>query len=116
MRTLTTALALALAATVSAQNPNPLRVNQVGYAPEGSKTAAIEECAWAKSYTLSDEATGRRVWRGKALRTAESPWSGKKRAIIDFSSVTQPGTYVLRGGDYTQRVVIIGWLDALEKQ
>lgn len=113
MRTKLSLMAFALAATAWAQNPNPLRVNQVGYAPADSKTAAVELGADSntaatpyKTFTLTDEATGKRVWKGKAVRTAVSPWSGKTRAIIDFSSVTKPGTYVLKGGDATQRVVI----------
>lgn len=89
-----------------AQNPNPIRVNQVGYGCNDSKTAAIEETGWARQYTLTNDATGKRVWKGSAVRTAESPWSGKKRAIIDFSTVTTPGTYTLSNGNDRQMIVI----------
>lgn len=106
MKAKLTPILLACASVAMAQNPNPIRVNQVGYLPADSKTAAIEEVGWAKRYTLIDDATGKKVWKGKAVRTAESEWSGKKRAIVDFSTVTVPGTYTLTNGKDQQKVVI----------
>lgn len=96
---------LTLATMATAQNPNPIKVNQVGYGLTDSKTAAIEEAGWAKTYTLTNE-KGKRVWKGAAVRTAESPWSKKKRAIVDFSEVTMPGTYTLSNGKDRQTVII----------
>ncbi len=96
---------LTLATMATAQNPNPIKVNQVGYGLTDSKTAAIEEAGWAKTYTLTNE-KGKRVWKGTAVRTAESPWSKKKRAIVDFSEVTMPGTYTLSNGKDRQTVII----------
>lgn len=113
-RNLTTLL-LAIATTAIAQNPNPIRVNQVGYAPNDSKTAAVEENGWAKQYTLRNE-KGKTVWKGTAVRTSESPWSKKKRAIIDFSSVTKPGIYTLTNGKDKQQVIVAEHpLNALSK-
>ena len=106
MKTNLTTLLLAMATSALAQNPNPIRVNQVGYGVNDTKTAAIEESGWAKQYTLTDSKSGKRVWKGKAVRTSESPWSKKKRAIIDFSSVTKPGVYTLTAGKENQQVVI----------
>lgn len=91
--------------TVAAQNPNPLRVNQVGYYPTQEKIATVEKEGVASNYTLTDE-NGKKVWTGKAVRTATSPWSGKERTIIDFSSVTTPGTYTLSNGKEKQQVII----------
>lgn len=105
MKALITSLLFASALTAAAQNPNPIRVNQVGYLPHAAKTAAVEQSAWSKKYTLTD-ANGRCVWKGKVLRTAASPWSGKERAIIDFSSVTAPGTYTLSNGKEEQQIII----------
>lgn len=96
---------LAIASTAVAQNPNPIKVNQVGYATNDNKTASIEESGWAKNYTITNE-KGKRVWKGTAVRTSESPWSKKKRAIIDFSSVTTPGTYTLSNGKDKQQIII----------
>lgn len=95
-----------ISAAAFAQNPNPFRVNQVGYAPADSKTAAIETSGWAKRYVIKDATTGKIVWKGKAIRTARSPWSGKERAIIDFSALTKPGTYVISNGTDTQQIVV----------
>lgn len=89
-----------------AQNPNPIRVNQVGYAPGDNKTAAIESAGWAKKYTLKDAATGKTLWKSKAIRTSTSPWSGKERAIIDFSSVSTPGNYILSNGVDNQQIIV----------
>lgn len=101
-----TLLALGLAAvSANGQNPNPIRVNQVGYAPADSKTAVIEEAGWAKQYTMTDE-KGKRVWKGKSLRQTESPWSKKKRVVIDFSQVRTPGVYTLSNGKDKQTVII----------
>lgn len=106
MKTKFTTLMFVIATSALAQNPNPIRVNQVGYGSHDSKTVAIEEAGWVKQYTLKSEASGKTVWKGKALRTATSPWSGKQRAIVDFSAVTTPGTYILSNGKATQRIII----------
>lgn len=82
-----------------------IRVNQVGYYPGAEKTAVIEAEAQAKKYTLTNS-KGKVVWEGTALRQAASPWSGKVRTIVDFSSVTEPGEYLLHAGDYAQPVEI----------
>lgn len=94
-----------VALTASAQVNNPIKVNQVGFYPNQEKTASIEEAGWSKQYTLTNE-KGKTVWKGKAVRTAEKEWSGKKRQIIDFSTVTTPGTYTLSNGKDKQKVVI----------
>ena len=99
-------MTMAMPSMIWAQNPNPIRVNQVGYAPQDSKTAVVEQDGWAKKYTLVNEASGKRVWKGKAVRTTTSPWSGKERVVLDFSSVATPGTYLLSNGRDVQRVVI----------
>lgn len=91
---------------VMAQNPNPIRVNQVGYGLADSKTAAVESAGWTKRYTITDTTTGKTVWKGKACRTATSPWSGKQRAILDFSAITAAGTYVISNGATTQQIKV----------
>lgn len=91
---------------VSAQEPNPIKVNQVGYYPAGQKTASVEESGWAGEYTLTEPSTGKLVWRGRAVRTAVSPWSDKRREIIDFSEVSQSGTFVLSNGKDCQIITI----------
>lgn len=83
-----------------------IRVNQVGYYPNQQKIAVIEDSTLvADQYSLTD-ANGKTVWKGTAFNEAVSPWSGKVRRAIDFSTVTEPGTYTLHAGPYTQQVII----------
>jgi len=105
MKTLSTLLLSAFATVAMAQNPNPIRVNQVGFYPNEEKTATIEPEGVAKKYVLKDE-NGKTVWSGKALRTATSPMSGKVREVIDFSEVKTPGHYTLVAGKQVQDVYI----------
>lgn len=106
MKRLSTILVSGIAMVAMAQNPNPIRVNQVGYFPNAEKTAVIEADGWSKEYTIRNFKSGRKIWKGKAVRIATSPWSGKERAIIDFSKLTYPGTYILTNGKYNQLIHI----------
>ena len=83
----------------------PIAVNQVGYYPQCEKVAVIESDGITDSYKLTDQ-SGKTVWEGKAVRQSTSPWSGKLRDIVDFSTVTTPGTYTLHAGPYQQQVII----------
>ena len=73
-----------------------IRLNQVGMYPTQEKTAVVEGSGG--SVTIVDNATGRKVATGRVLRRAVSPWSKKRRAVVDFSSLKQPGSYTLRCG------------------
>lgn len=106
MKKTLTLVFLAMSAAALAQNPNPIRVNQVGYAPADSKTASVEEAGWAKQYTIKDATTGKTVWKGKAVRTTKSPWSGKERAIIDFSVLNKSGKYIISNGKDSQEIIV----------
>lgn len=83
----------------------PIAVNQVGYYPQCEKVAVIESDGITDSYKLTDQ-SGKTVWEGKSVRQSTSPWSGKQRDIVDFSTVTTPGTYTLHAGPYQQQVII----------
>lgn len=95
-------IASLLSATASAQT---IKVNQVGYYPSEEKTAVIEPANKAKSFSLKD-AKGKTVWSGKAVRTSVSPFTQKKRQVVNFSKVTKPGTYTFVAGKEKQKVVI----------
>ena len=82
-----------------------LKVNQVGYHTEGQKIAVAEQGIKSKTFTLKDS-KGRTVWKGKAVRSAVSPFSDKTRQIIDFSKVSKAGTYTLSAGKHKQQVII----------
>ncbi len=89
----------------AAPEGQPIAVNQVGYYPQAEKVAVIEKEGQSENYKLTD-LSGKTVWEGKAVRQSTSPWSGKVRDIVDFSAVTEPGTYTLHAGPYTQQVII----------
>ena len=74
-----------------------IRINQVGFAPEQEKTATIDVCtADAAPYSVSIVSeTGDTVWTGLASTTMLNPISSKSRQIVDFSTITTPGTYTL---------------------
>ena len=74
-----------------------IRLNQVGMYPNQEKIAVIE--GTAKSVTIKDAATGRKAnVKARVLRTTTSAWSGKRRTVVDFSSLTKPGTYTITSG------------------
>ena len=75
-----------------------IRVNQVGMYPNQEKTAVIEGVVSAGKVKITDASTGKSVAKAKVLRIATSPWSKKKRTVIDFSSLKQPGKYFITCG------------------
>lgn len=99
-------LLFAFAPVAKAQNPNLIRINQVGYYPNAPKVAVVEQRGFAKKYTLRDAKTNKTVWQGKAVEQTVSPWSGKRRSTIDFSTVTTAGEYILSNGKQQQKIVI----------
>ena len=90
---------------VASYGQSALKVNQVGYHAEGQKIAVAEPEVKSKTFTLKDS-KGRTVWKGKAVRTAVSPFSDKTRQVVDFSKVSKPGTYTLSAGKHKQQVII----------
>lgn len=90
---------------VASYGQSALKVNQVGYHAEGQKVAVADSEVKSKTFTLKDR-KGRTVWKGKAVRTAVSPFSDKTRQVVDFSKVSKPGTYTLSAGKHKQQVII----------
>lgn len=90
---LTFAIAALTAITLTAQSES-IRINQVAFYPQQSKIAVIEGSK-AKKMTIKNTADGKRVGKAKALRTNTSPWSNKKRTIVEITGITTPGTYEL---------------------
>ena len=74
---------------------NPIRINQVGFAPHQEKTATIDVDALdAKpSEVVILNAAGDTVWTGVASATMVNPVSGKFRQIVDFSELIAVGNY-----------------------
>ena len=74
-----------------------IRLNQDGFAPNQEKTATIDmlsaDAEPSRVFILSE--AGDTVWIGTTSATMLNPVSGKPRQIVDFSSLTHPGTYTL---------------------
>ncbi len=94
------------ALAAAAQETNPIKVNQAGYYPDGHKSAVVEQDGITERYTLTDIDSGEEVWSKELDNITSSPLSGKLRTILDFSSVRQPGAYVLSNGEDEQLVII----------
>ena len=90
-------IVLAVLAGCTHFNPDngPIRLNQVGFAPEQEKTATIDvPTARSKPcqvYIL--DARNDTVWHGTASETMLNPVSRKYRQVVDFSKLTDCGTY-----------------------
>lgn len=82
-----------------------IRLNQVGYYPQQEKVAVVNE-GKVDAFRLIDAATGQEVLQGKPAYTATSPWSDRQRSVLDFSSLTTPGRYLLLAAGDTAEVVI----------
>lgn len=81
-----------------------IRVNQIGYLPNGRKVAVVCSLAPLKldSFTVLDEAGGRVFGPAKAVEGgAFGPCVGTYR--LDFSGLTAEGRYSLASGDLTSR-------------
>ena len=84
----------------SQQSVSPIRLNQVGYAPDQEKTATIvlpvkSQITNHKSQIFILDESLDTIWRGETSEIKYNPVSGKPCQIVDFSSLTQPGTYTL---------------------
>jgi len=78
-------------------NGGPIRMNQVGFAPQQEKTATIDvdspDAAPCEVVIVNVE--GDTVWSGTASATMLNPVSGKPRQIVDFSDLKEVGEYKL---------------------
>ena len=93
IRVLSFAIAALTGIMLTAQSES-IRINQVAFYPQQSKIAVIEGSK-APKMTIKNTADGKRVGKAKALRTSTSPWSNKKRTIVEITGITAPGTYEL---------------------
>ena len=106
MNTLSRHLILAAALTLPMTAAAQIRLNQVGMYPKQEKTAVLEGTTKSKQFTITNATTGKTAIKADVVRTSVSPWSKKERTVIDFSSLTEPGTYTLKCGDETATFTI----------
>ena len=77
-----------------------VRLNQVGVTPEQEKTVVVEGAVKAAQVKIVDAKTGKSVVKPKVLRVARSPFSDKRRTVLDFSQLRAEGDYaVVAGGE-----------------
>lgn len=77
-----------------------IRINQLGYTPDGIKVAVwcSKETDLLSTFSLVDSATGKSVWTNKAGKDflAYGPFAHTCR--LNFSTYKKPGVYYLRAG------------------
>lgn len=97
MKKLLLAVSLGLMTTIGAhaQGDEIIRVNQVGFYPQQQKIAVVEQTSKKTKVVITNAETGKKVGTAQFVRISESPWSKKKRMVVDFSNITTPGHYVL---------------------
>lgn len=71
-----------------------IRLNQVGYYPDEEKVVVFEGINAKAKITVTDE-QGNVVLQPKVTRQTVSPWSKKKRFIVDVSELKTPGRYCI---------------------
>ena len=76
-----------------------IRRNQVGYLPNQEKVVVVDNVEPGR--ILVRNAKGKTVLKPKAVRTATSPFTGKKRYILDLSALTKAGDYTIEAGGAT---------------
>lgn len=98
----------------NAQADGSIRLNQVGYTPKQEKIVVIDQTA-PKKMSVVDQ-NGKVVAKPKVLRTVTSPWSGKKRTVVQVPGLTTEGSYTFKCGKESMPLVVkAGALHELSK-
>lgn len=80
--------------SVQAKPTVEIRLNQVGYYPDEEKVVVFEGINAKAKITVTDE-QGNVVLQPRVTRQTVSPWSKKKRFIVDVSELKTPGRYCI---------------------
>lgn len=74
-----------------------IRINQLGYLPQGLKIAVFmsDQNIHPKKFLVINNLTGKIVFEGEPERVDGSMWGQKSTFRLNFSSVVQPGGYHL---------------------
>lgn len=81
-----------------------IRVNQVGYLPDAVKTAVFAGLD-AETFTVIKANTGARLLEGTLSAPVDNPYAGETDRVADFSELTAPGVYRIKGSDGTKSPV-----------
>ena len=91
-------LMLLSACNRSNSDNGPIRMNQLGFAPQQEKTATIDvdsPNAAPCEVIIVNHQSPDTVWRGLASKTMVNPVSGKWRQVVDFSDLQEKGEFEL---------------------
>jgi peptidoglycan/xylan/chitin deacetylase (PgdA/CDA1 family) len=82
------------------QGSEVIRINQMGYLPDGVKVAVYLSDQYVKliEFKLIDNLSGRTVYKGVAVASDATVWGQKSAYRLNFTSVVQPGGYHLEAG------------------
>ena len=95
---------LVISCNKQAVDNGPIRINQVGFAPDQEMTATIvlgndpssfSNLQYPMSNCYITNIAGDTVWTGVTSEVMYNPVSGKPCQIVDFSALDTPGTYTL---------------------
>jgi endoglucanase len=103
------ALALmSLSATVSAQAPISIRINQMGYAPSGPKIAmAFSKDSLPDQYTVRDAQTKSTVFAGNVIRVSGGWGQFSHYAELNFTSFVGEGRFFIELGSARSSAFLI---------
>ena len=78
-----------------------IRINQMGYLPEGKKIAVFisDKSVVLMKFRLIDNLSGKVLFDGVPLSADATMWGQKSAYRLDFSSVVQPGGYHLEAAE-----------------
>ena len=83
--------------TFFANGNEVIRINQLGYLPQGVKVAVFlsDQSLFFKQFKLVENLTGQVIYEGVPSLADASIWGQKSAYSLDFSSVVRPGGYHL---------------------
>ena len=94
-----------LAATTACNNPKTgnagndmsdlIRLNQVGYYPDGEKIAVLSGESSNDIFTVRNYDNGKVVYKGQLSASRKSPFSDKTTRIADFSNLNEDGKFYI---------------------
>lgn len=91
--------------SLAAQDHMTIRRNQVGNYPLQEKVIVVEGINPQGQLKVTD-AAGKVVKTKTTVREAVSPWSGKRRYVVDLGSLTTTGRYEVSVGKQTCQLVV----------
>jgi endoglucanase len=78
----------------SQERASVIRLNQIGYYPDGQKVAIITDVS-ATEFTIKSAKSGEIVFKSKLSSPRKSVFSDNSARVADFSVVSEIGSYVL---------------------